>query len=285
MIIKKVIFLLVLLAFSQAQFAAELKDSKSKSTESSSAWYLEKNYAALSSENRYFDTVAAINKTANILYLRASVARLDLVDGKRKTTPDTDEVILVSPDEFVVQPGESFPIRILANPEKQAKDAQSYYIRLTDVSNLKVPELGAANSTGFLLAYEILTTVNKSDLTPPSSSSFTLQGDLSKKTLLLTSKASQHMFLDQGYACPEVRKKLIDCELILGFPKQSLLPGESVVISYPGPLEYLGLMAGSDLSFKIGVNVIYIKNNNASVVAPSPVASTLSPSTTQGIIK
>ena len=261
---KNFIFTLILLTFSQVQFAAELKDSAEKSSNSSSSWYLEKNYSALSPGNRYFDTIGVINKTNNSLYLRASIARLDLVSGERVTTADADDVILVSPDEFVVQPGGVFPVRILANPEKQVKDAQSYYIRLTDVSNLKTPDLGAVASTGFLLAYEVLVTVNKSDLIPLSSASFELGTDPKKNnSLVLTSKATQHIYLDQGYACPDVKIKLIDCELIIGFPKQSLLPGESVVITYPGPMTYLGLMAGIDLSFKAGAKVFYLENTKS----------------------
>ena len=222
------------------------------------SWHLDKNYISLHADNRYFDTLEVVNESSEMLYIKASVSQLQTADGVRTTAPATAETLLVSPDEFVVRPGASFPVRVLANANAQSADSRSYYVRLTDVSKIREAELKGGMVSGFAIAYEALTVVKKTPYESLAAGNFSVHAGPVAGDWVLNNLSGQHVFLSGGYECATDRQRLIDCAQILDFPRQSLLPGESVAFSARLSRPFLGLLVNADLGFRLPVKAVYL---------------------------
>jgi len=191
-------------------------------------WYLESNMLSLDASNRFVSTIAATNPSSSPLYIRATVTQVALKDGKRIRQEDAAGVLKISPAEFIIRPRETFRVRLLADPGKLDGASSSYYVKFEDMSQLRpAGDKHSGLAAGYTLAYEALINVNKESLSSLTEKEFNLFKSTSGK-LGLTNASKQHIYLDRGNACPDNKTLPVDCDVIPGFPKQTLLPGETV---------------------------------------------------------
>lgn len=234
------------------------------------AWYLEKNLMTLDADNRFFETVDVVNKSSFPLYLRATLFKMELRAGTRVVEPEAGEPLLVSPGEFVVQPGTGFPVRIMANPDLQAEDSASYYVRLTDVSSLRAEGEGSGAVAAFSLAYDILTVVKKTAYRDILAQDFTLVAGAAEGDFRLVNDSDQHVYLGSGYACVDAQQPLVECEQVLDFPRQSLMPGEAVAVQTHSSRPFLGILLKENLGANTPQKKLYLKTGAADRPAGAP---------------
>lgn len=215
---------------------------------SDETWFLSTNMLTLDPSNRFVGSVIATNHSRDPIYVRTTVSRLELRDGQRVRLPDSTGALLAYPTEFVIQPGSSFTVRILSEPGRLPADAQSYYVRLSDVSNIALADEKAASGGlrgSYLLAFDTLVAVNRQPSIALTAGQFRLE-TRPDRTLWLTNLSTHHVYLDQGSSCASPQTYLVDCRAIPGFPRQSMLPGESIPVpDFATP--HLGLMATAGL--------------------------------------
>jgi len=221
-------------------------------------WYLESNMLSLDASNRYVGAIVASNSSNAPVYVRATVTQLGLKEGQRVRSKDEAAVLKVSPTEFVIKPRESFRLRLLADVSKLNGPNASYYVKLEDASLLiaQADPSRSGMASGFLLAYEALVNINTDAKTNLSEKDFSLKTAQAGK-LALTNLSRQHVYLERGNACPDRQTLPVDCAAIADFPKQSLLPGETLLFS-AATLPYLAILVQPKLNFRIKPDRIYL---------------------------
>lgn len=224
------------------------------------AWYLESNAISLDPSNRFIGTLTATNPSRSPVYVRVTVQKLDLLNNKRVRSTDGNSALRAFPAEFMLRPGESFPVRLLVDLENQSSNSQSYYVKLEDVSDVALAQNNAKGSfgAGYLLAYEALVAVHKSPVDKLSREHFSLSllpsGDFG-----LTNLSGQHIYLNRGDACPDSRTVLVECAPVIGFPRQTMLPNEMLTIpSFGSPV--LGIIANAKLNARVRSSLIYLQS-------------------------
>jgi hypothetical protein len=226
--------------------------------EPSSAWYLDVNMLSLGPANKYVGRVVARNASDAPVHIQASVRRIELLDGKRKLIDDTSGVIGVFPQEFVLRPGEAFPVRLIANPAGVPGSAQSYYVRLQDVSKLQALKNGnSAAAAGFLLAFDTLVAINKDKVLAPEPDQFAVR-KRAAGGLEIVNNSGRHVYMNGGAACPGAATVYNDCESLVPFPRQSLLPGEALAVP-DADAPFVALLVYPDLDVRRPPAVVHVK--------------------------
>lgn len=244
-------FLLVLILVWGVPFHA-----KSQTTTSNDSWYIEGNMLTLSSANRYLGTVIVSNPTRTPVYVTSSVESLTLGVSGRQRSAEGIEAIRVYPERFVLRPGETFSVRIAAQADKVSRDSQSFYVRLTDASNVDDAEAGSGLTSAFMIGYDVMVAVD-------NTGGASLDGrrlvwrQLSSGAQVLENRTGRHVYLESVSACPDVVNRLDQCTVIKNAPKQSLLPDETVAM--PGTdAEKLGIQLRRTLNAKDFPQTFYL---------------------------
>lgn len=202
-------------------------------------WHIETASTLLEPANRYIGVLVATNRSDVPIYVRAKTFKILVENGKRRQSEDGTHMLSVYPAEFVLQPQSSFNVRLVANISKIEGPGQSFYVRLTDVSNIAARGQGGM-SNGVLYAYDTLVAVSKTRSSILEPAAFAVLRDPAGGAAL-ANQSLQHVFLQAGYRCGTDRQQLVDCEQMLPFPSQSLLPGE--VLALPElSTPYFGLL-------------------------------------------
>ena len=213
------------------------------------SWYLSRNQMALNAGNRYYSTLNVTNDTNEPVYIRSSVDQLALVEGKRVRTMDTEQSLTISPEEFVIAPKRSVELRIFAKPGLQANVTnQSYYVNLTDASHTQA--VGSGAHTGFILSYDFLVSVAPPIDMAPKASDFVITTLEDSHTYRVTNGSTRHIFFSDVYACGNTTQELVDCQLLKDFPKQTLLPFESIEFKSTADMKVLGILMFDDLNMR-----------------------------------
>ena len=213
-------------------------------TAESPEWYIDKNMSDMTPANRFMDAVMIYNPARAPLYVRATVRRLALdSEGARQVTPDSSGVLRVFPEEFVVPAGGVFQARLLADASRLAGTAASFYIKFEDVSSLyaSADDSSSAVMSGFQLAYEVMVAVNRSPKAGLKDGDLALHRD-SAGGVFAENRTGQHIYLNRGYVCDKAGQQLSECREWAGIPRQSILPGEKVLVS--GGVPSAGAVAG-----------------------------------------
>lgn len=250
------IFLILIGLFHQSSYAANFQDVVKPDT-----WSLQTSTMGLDSKNRFVGSLVVNNSATAPVYVRASAEQVIIHDGKRERRPVKDGALQVSPDEFFLAPGSAFTARIVADPQKMTADSQSYYVKFVDISNVKADEQQRrAMQSAYLLGFEALVTVNRRAFPPLATGQFQLQPTASGYTL--TNDSGHHIYLDQGGLCPASKPELVRCKPLPEFPKQSMLPGETVPLSLknlsPAPGDLIGVLAYDGLNQGDRAAVLYL---------------------------
>lgn len=219
-------------------------------------WYLGANMVGLDASNRFVSSIAATSESNEPIYIRASVTRVLLKDGQRIRAADAEGVLKISPAEFVLRPKETFRVRVFADGHKLGANSGSYYIKFEDVSHVKLAneDKQAGLVGGTLFAYEALVNVNPNSTEELKSKDFSIVSLPSRK-LALTNLSKQHIYLERGNACPEAATMLVECDAIADFPRQSMLPGETLFFN-PVAKPYLVMLAQPKLNARTRANRI-----------------------------
>jgi hypothetical protein len=219
-------------------------------------WFLATSMTSLDVSNRFVGSLAATNASNEPIYIRASVTRVSLKDGHRIRADDVEGVLKVFPAEFLLRSRETFRVRIFADASKLGNSNASYYIKLEDVSRVKLAIEGkqAGLVSGTLFAYEALVNVNPNATAELSSKDFSLK-TLPSQKMALTNLSQQHIYLERGNACPEAATILVECDAIADFPKQSMLPGETLFFNSVAK-PYLVMLAQPKLNARTRANRI-----------------------------
>lgn len=229
------------------------------------SWYLSTNQIALRPANRYFASIDVSNDSAEPVYVRSSVDRLTLIRGERVRTKDIDQSLTISPDEFVVPPKSSVSVRVFAKPGIQADATnQSYYVTLEDASRTQA--LREGSNTGFILAYDFLVAVAPLIDPPPQSKDFQVN-QIEGIHYTFSNNSGRHIFVDDAYACINMNQRLVDCQQLLKFPKQSLLPMESLAFESTPDMKFFGFLAYESLNLSGGQRA-YIQPVSAKAQTP-----------------
>ncbi len=208
-------------------------------------WHIETASTLLEPANRYIGVLVATNRSDIPIYVRAKALKIVIENGKRRQAEDGAHTLSVYPAEFVLQPRSSFNVRLVADISKIEGPAQSFYVRLTDVSNIAARGEGGMSS-GVLYAYDTLVAVSKIRPSTLDPTAFAVVRNPAGGAAL-ANQSVQHVFLQAGYRCDTDRRQLVDCEQMLPFPSQSLLPGE--VLTLPElSTPYFGLLLLPTLS-------------------------------------
>ena len=219
-------------------------------------WYLTRNQMSLNAGNRYFSTLNVVNNTGEPVYLKSRVDKLSLENGERKRSPDTDQGLTLSPEEFVLPPRKSVELRIFAKPGLQSSVSQSYYANLTDVSSAHSLNSGA--NTGFLLSYDFMVAVAGVIDQPIKAENFTITSVDGAKVYAIRNESGRHIFLGESYACENTKQPLVECTQLNDFPKQSLLPAESLQFTGVADMKVFGFLLFNDLNMN-GLQKAYLQ--------------------------
>lgn len=213
-------------------------------------WYLESNMLSLDSSNRYIGVLAATNSSSTTKFLRVSVNQVMLKDGVRTRRNDEAGVLKVFPSEFVLRPKETFRVRLLGDAGKLISGNASYYVKFEDVSRLKLDATNIDGAgAGFLVAYEALVNMSTEPAETLTNKDF-IVSRLPSGRLEITNASKRHVYLERGNACPEVATMLVECDAIADFPKQSMLPGETLLFN-PVAKPYLVMLVQPKLNSRI----------------------------------
>ena len=233
------------------------------SVEHDGGWFLESNMVNLDSSNRFIGNLVATNPGKGPIYLRVNVSRIQLVDGVRKVLPDADGALKAFPQEFVLRPAESFSIRLLADLSKMTNPSQSYYVNVADISNLRpdLQTLKGALVGGYLIAYDAMVSIQRESIDSLTEAHFSLtqatDGMFSLKNL-----SGQHIYLNRGDACPNANTVLVNCSPVEKFPRQTMLPGET--LSFPAfKAPVLGMLAYPKLNIRRKASLLYLNSPGA----------------------
>lgn len=221
------------------------------SPEADGAWYIDANVVNLAPFNRFTSTVNLVNPGTRPLYIRSSVAALQVEQGERKLLQDVSgDVVRVFPSQLVLRPGQSFTVRLLGVADKLPRDSSSYYVKFVDVSNVHAEELdGGAVVMSTLLGYEVLLNANTENPKTLKADALVLQAR-SDGAATLTNRSGQHIFLREGRSCPDEKTAFLECTPLANFPIQSMLPGE--ILRFNGMTKpFLGLLAVPALSEQV----------------------------------
>lgn len=211
------------------------------------SWYLNKNQVALNANNRYYSTINVANDTNEPVYIKTNVDQLALVDGKRVRTSDTEQSLTISPEEFVIAPRRTVELRVFAKPGLTAATSnQSYYVNLMDASQTQAQTSGA--HTGFILSYDFLVSVAPPIDQSLKATDFVISRLDEPLTYRVTNGSSRHIFFSDVYACEDTRQELVECRLLKDFPKQTLLPAESILFNATADMKVLGILMYDDLN-------------------------------------
>lgn len=236
-------------------------------------WYLDKNLIDMTPESRFVSQINLQNPGKTPIYVRATVKRIGLGEnGQRQIATDDTGTLRVFPEEMVLPPGGGFAARLIVDTTKLTADAQSYYVRFEDVSQLHLAEqsTSSALAAGFLLAYEAMVAVHRHPKSELSDKDIIFTRN-TKGKLTLVNQSGQHIYLNRGYACPTNTQVLIECSEWPAFPRQTLLPGEAVTLDEPGAgaaRAYLGLLAYPVLNSRRQPNRFYKSVPAANAIAP-----------------
>lgn len=214
------------------------------------SWYLSTNQIALQATNRYFASISVINDSAEPVYIKSAIERISLKEGERIRSPDTEQSLTISPDEFVLPPKSSVVVRVFSKPGMEINSSnQSYYVKLEDVSRTET--LREGSNTGFVLAYEFLVSVAPRIDPVPQSKDFQIT-QVSDAHYIFKNKSNRHIYLDDGFACADNSQPLVECQKIEKSPKQSLLPQESVPFEAMPGLKFFGFLAYDNINLSSG---------------------------------
>ncbi|WP_153013064.1 hypothetical protein [Pseudacidovorax intermedius] len=224
-------------------------------------WYLQTIMMNLDAKNRFIGTLVIHNTSNAPIYVKSSAEQVLVVDGKRERRPVQNGALQVYPEEFVLAPGNAFTARVVADPHKMTADSQSYYVKFVDISNIRADEQQRRSmQSAYLLGFEALVTVNRRAFPPLATDQFQLQPTASGYTL--TNDSGHHIYLDQGGLCPASKPELVRCKPLPEFPKQSMLPGETVPLSLkslsPAPGDLIGVLAYDGLNQGDRAAVLYL---------------------------
>lgn len=220
-------------------------------------WYLDNNVLDMTPANRFIGAVNLTNPGDAPIYIRASVRRLELRDGKRVQVDDAGGALRVYPEEFVLQPHAGLAARFVADLAKLQGDVQSYMVKFEDVTNVQ-----AQNSeqkglfSGYLLAYDVMIAVHRSPKTDLAAGDLTLTRDAGGK-LVLTNRSGQHIYLNRGDACAAAETPLAECKPWPHFPRQTMLAGEALTLDNV-TTSFLGLLAYPGLNSRRVPNRFYL---------------------------
>jgi P pilus assembly chaperone PapD len=221
-------------------------------------WNIDPNVLTLDPGNRFVGNVVAINRSNSPVFVRATVTRVELgPDGQRRRAPADSGTLRVYPSEFALKPNEAFTVRLIANPALMSTKAESFYVKMVDVG--EVGFSGAPPNAGamaVLLGFEALVAVNRERATrelPAAAFPVVAEGDKVK----LTNDSQRHIYLLEGYGCPNTSTFVVDCEKVAEFPRQSLLPGESVLLSAPATA-FVTIALQPDLNATASRQVLYL---------------------------
>ncbi len=197
------------------------------------AWSLSSNMVVLAPSNRFTTALVVTNPADRPLYVRTAVHALAVEDGRRQRRPETAGALRIYPAEFVVRPGGAVTVRLLADAGRlDGPGNQSFYATLTDVSRTVASGEDGGVAQGISLAYDVLVSVNRQPAARLPADAFTLAGGDggASRPLRLSNRSGQHVMLNGGYRCADDQQALKDCQAIPAFPRQSMLPGETLDI-------------------------------------------------------
>lgn len=225
-------------------------------------WYVQNSMLGLGAATRFVGGLVVSNPSASTVYVRTSVDRVAIVGGERRRLPVDNDVLRIYPEEFVLRPGDSFTARVVASPGAMPADSQSFYVKFTDISNTKSD---AGSPTGmqnaYLLAFESWVTVNRTPISRLTTDQFALgrEGD----NYTLKNLSGRHLYLDRGGMCPASKPLLVECKAFTSFPRQSILPEETVrfpatVSGDDGKASYVGILVFGGLNHSDRADSIYL---------------------------
>lgn len=223
------------------------------------SWFLESNAISLDPSNRFIGSLTATNPGRSPVYVRVTVEKLELKDNKRVRSVDSQSALRAFPSEFMLRPGESFPVRLLVNLAGQPSNSQSYYVKLEDVSNVALAKNNSSGVVGaaFILAYEAMVSVHKSPIEKLLPEHFSLSR-LASGEFGLTNLSGQHIYLNRGDACPDSKTALVECVPVIGFPRQTMLPDE--MLKFPRfDAPFIGILANAKLNMRVRSSLIHLQ--------------------------
>lgn len=248
----------LVLSAASAATPATSAPTVSKNAGADGSWFLESNAVSLDPGNRFLGSLTATNPGSGPVFIRVTVERLDLANNQRVRSSEVNGALKAFPAQFMLRAGQSFPVRLLVDLSKQGEGSQSFYVKLEDVSNTvaETDETKGMVGAAYLLAYEALVSVHKSPLNKLIPAHFALSRQ-ANGAFGLTNLSGQHVYLNRGDACPDAKTLLVNCTSINGFPRQTMLPNETLVIpAIDAPV--LGVLAYPKLNMRSQPSLMYL---------------------------
>jgi len=238
-------------------------------TAPSDTWHLQTSMMNMDASTRFTASIVLNNPGESIVYVRSSAERVAIVDGERRRLPIPEGALRVYPEEFVLRPGEAFTARLVADPDRMAGVSASYYVKFVDSADIRADELGKGGvQSAYLLGFEALVTVNRTPVPRIGAAQLRLARDEGDDVYALTNLSGRHLYLDRGGLCPPSRPMLVDCQAFPEFPRQSLLPDETVRFPItplrPAAEDLVAVMVHAGLSQRDRVEVVYLPARPAS---------------------
>jgi hypothetical protein len=223
---------------------------------------------------RFVGSIVLNNPGQSAIYVHSSAEQVAIVDGTRRRTAIPDGALRVSPEEFVLRPGDAFTARLVADPGRIEGDAASYYVKFVDTADVHAERSGDGRmQSAYLLGFEALVTVNKTPVPRIDASRLRLDRGERGDGYALKNLSGHHLYLDRGGVCPPGRPMLVDCRALPDFPRQSWLPNETVQFAapaiQPGPGDLIGLLVLGGLDPRDRADVVYLPVPPASAAATS----------------
>ena len=218
-------------------------------------WYVEQIMMTLDAASRFVGSSVISNPGSVPVYVRTSAERVAVVNGQRQRFPVDDGSLRVYPEEFVLRPGDSFTARIVSDPSKFQGDSQSFYIKFVDISDTKADASAPGIQNAFLLGFEVLVSVNKSAVPKFGSDQFKLAR--LGHDYELTNLTGHHLYLNGGGICPAGKPLLVDCKPVTNFPRQSLLPNETVKFPTTAEGNSIGILVSAGLNQRDRAVMLY----------------------------
>ncbi|MFN7571872.1 MAG: hypothetical protein ACK5TK_10550 [Betaproteobacteria bacterium] len=225
------------------------------------SWNIDPNVITLDPGNRFVGNIVAINRGASPVFVRATITRVELdANGARQRAPAEQGPLRVYPSEFALRPNEAFTVRVIANPGVMTHKAESFYVKMVDVG--EVGFSGAQPNAGamaVLLGFEALVAVNR-ERSPRELPATSLAVSRAEGVLRITNRSQRHVYLLEGFGCPNARTFTTECEKIADFPRQSMLPDESVTIKAAVGSPFIALAFQPDLNATSQRQLVYLDN-------------------------
>lgn len=225
------------------------------------SWNIDPNVLTLDPGNRFVGNIVAINRGASPVFVRATITRVELdAKGARQRASADQGPLRVYPSEFALRPNEAFTVRVIANPGLMAQKAESYYVKMVDVGEVGFSGVQPnAGAMAVLLGFEALVAINR-ERAPREMPATSLAVTSADGALRIGNRSQRHIYLLEGFACPNARTFTTECEKIADFPRQSMLPDESVAIKGSVGSPFLALTFQADLNATAQRQLLYLPN-------------------------